>query len=236
MLFVDTSLASEAKKWIQEYEICSGITSNPAILLKDGQKDIKQVIKDLIEVADGYPINVELTKTSGLDSELINEAVEYVGNNKEQIIIKIPFWTNGRGLRLAKQLQKIDIQCNLTCLMSTEQVILAANANVEYISLFFRRIADYYKTQRSEFEDCYSFDMAQSIVFDSSKIIQEYGLSSQLIIGSIREPRDVTASLIAGADIVTVTPKILEQMFKHSKTDQTILEFDRAWEQLKNGK
>ena len=37
----------------------------------------------------------------------------------------------------------------------------------------------------------------------------------------------------AGAHIVTIPPKILEQMPYHPKTEETIREFDRAWEEFR---
>jgi len=36
----------------------------------------------------------------------------------------------------------------------------------------------------------------------------------------------------AGADIATITPKVLRQMVFHPKTEETIKEFDDAWKEF----
>lgn len=230
MLFVDSSNTNEIKKWICDYDVCRGVTTNPKILFQDNHPNIKKVIEDILKVSKGYPVNIELTRTNGTDKDLINEAAEYA-DNIENIVIKVPMWSDGRGLRIARQLQKIQIQTNITCCMNVEQVILAALAGANYVSLFFRRIVDYYISIGYSSEDAY--EIACKTVLSSSNFLSERGLGTQLIVGSIREPRDVTAALLNGTDIVTVTPNILDKMFQHPKSEETIKEFDEIWRQLK---
>lgn len=234
MLFVDSSNKDDVKRWIMDYQICEGVTSNPAILLKDGNKDIEKVIEDLLSVSRNYPVNIELTKTHASDDELVNEAAEYVDNLQERVIIKVPFWTDGRGIRIIKRLQKIGIRTNATCLMNCEQVLLAALAGADYASMFFRRIVDYNKTK--DYSSNEAYEIAFHEIQCAADILDSHALDTQLIAGSIREPEDVSVCLLHGCGIVTVTPKILEHMMQHSSTDSTILEFDKAWEQLKNVK
>jgi len=225
MLFIDTSNTKEIEKYIS-LGICNGITTNQKILQNC---NIKQTIQDILVVSEGYPINIELTKTSGTDDDLIAEATEYA-NQSKQIVIKIPMWGNGRGLRIAQRLQEIDIKTNITCCMSAEQVLLASLSGATYVSLFFRRIVDYQFSRLASHPE--SYQAACKIVSASSDLLSLYGSSTELIIGSIREPSDVTTCLLHGAGIITVPPKILEKMFQHPKTDETILEFDKAWTDL----
>jgi len=56
----------------------------------------------------------------------------------------------------------------------------------------------------------------------------------KIIVGSIRKPEDVTQAAIAGAHIITIPYKILIQMPFHKKTEETIAEFDRAWQEFKS--
>ena len=49
---------------------------------------------------------------------------------------------------------------------------------------------------------------------------------------SIRNLDHINHSYKAGADIVTLPPKIFEEMYKHSLTDQGLAQFDKDWKEL----
>jgi transaldolase len=212
-----------------ELGIISGITTNQKIFLQDKQTNIKKTIHNLIQISNKMPVNIELTKTSETDSELLSEAAEYSDVSKH-IVIKIPMWGDGRGLRIAKKLKSIGIQTNITCCMSTEQVIMASLVGADYVSLFFNRIIDYYFT-KPEYKAS-AYELACDTISASVRYLTENGIETQLIVGSIREPSDVTVALLKGADIVTVPPNILAKMFYHPKTEETIKEFDECWKKL----
>lgn len=60
-------------------------------------------------------------------------------------------------------------------------------------------------------------------------LIERDLLETQIIVGSIRKPQDVTEALKAGSHIVTIPYKIFLQMPYHAKTESTLKEFDDAW-------
>jgi transaldolase len=62
--------------------------------------------------------------------------------------------------------------------------------------------------------------------------VLERDTESRLICGSIRKPEDVEEIVTAGAHVVTITPKVLQQMPFHQKTEETIAEFDEAWKEF----
>jgi transaldolase len=55
-------------------------------------------------------------------------------------------------------------------------------------------------------------------------------LRAKIIAGSIRQPKDVVEAAIAGAHILTIPYKIMAQLPFHSKSEETIQEFDKAWQ------
>ena len=55
---------------------------------------------------------------------------------------------------------------------------------------------------------------------------------TKLIVGSIRKPGDVEEAANAGAHIITIPYKIMIAMPYHSKTEETIEEFDKAWQEF----
>ena len=65
------------------------------------------------------------------------------------------------------------------------------------------------------------FDLIQDIV----QIFDNYGLETEIIAASIRNPIHVTDCALAGAHIATVPYKVIEQMTKHPLTDAGIEKF-----------
>ena len=64
-------------------------------------------------------------------------------------------------------------------------------------------------------------DLIQDIV----QIFDNYGLETEIIAASIRNPIHVTDCALAGAHIATVPYKVIEQMTKHPLTDAGIEKF-----------
>jgi transaldolase len=151
---------------------------------------------------------------------MIEEAKEYSSWNPKNIVIKIPMFGNGRGLVLANKLHKLKIKTNVTCLTTTNQVVLAALSGATYASIFYCRVRD-------------AGGDPVKVLQDSKRIIQESGLQTKIIVGSIRKPEDVAEAAAAGAPIITITPKVLLQMPFSQKTEDTIKEFDQAWLEFK---
>lgn len=177
----------------------------------------------------GFPVSIELTRTLDRyeDKILIEEAEEYaeLGDN---VVIKVPMWGNGRGLRIAGKLLKIGIPVNMTCCISVNQAILACELGVEYVSFFFRRIMDYYSKQGS----LMSLKDTRDVLTDAVNIITSQCYDTKIIAGSIREQRDVVECFRLGVDIVTITPEIMEKLPFHPKTEETIKEFDKCWQEF----
>ena len=64
-------------------------------------------------------------------------------------------------------------------------------------------------------------------------IFDNYGFDTEIIVASIRSPRQVTDAAIIGADIATIPYKILEQMVSHPQTDLGIAKFEADWAKRK---
>ena len=64
-------------------------------------------------------------------------------------------------------------------------------------------------------------DLIQDIV----QIFDNYGLETEIIAASVRNPIHVTDCALAGAHIATVPYGVIEQMTKHPLTDAGIVKF-----------
>ena len=222
MLFIDSANVKEVAD-LGWWGCFRGVTTNPRIWLGSGQKYSKEAYKEnirrLCEVAEGNPVSVELT---GSVLGAVEEAQELHAINRDQIVIKVPMWPNGVGLKVIKLISDVDIRVNATCLMTATQAVLASDAGASYVSLFYRRMIDDMGEKQTDKE----FRVASDLIDQNL---------SPIIAGSIREPGDVIKCLDLGAQIVTVTPKIIKELPNHPKTEETIAEFDKAWREYIRG-
>jgi len=219
-IFLDTASVKEIRE-ILPWGIISGVTTNQKIFLVEKGVNFRDRVFEILSLVDG-PLSVELTKTAGSDDELVDEAREYSSWNPKNVVIKVPMFGDGRGLRIVNRLRKENIKTNMTCMMATNQVLLAAKVGATYASIFFNRVRD-------------SGGDPVRVIEESKRIIEEGGFSTRIIVGSIRKPEDLNEAAVAGAHIITIPYKILMQMPFHQKTEDTIKEFDQAWLEFKKG-
>ena len=100
----------------------------------------------------------------------------------------------------------------MTLIFTANQALLAARAGATYVSPFLGRLDDISTA---------GIDLIQDIV----QIFDNYGLETEIIAASIRNPIHVTDCALAGAYIATVPYKVIEQMTKHPLTDAGIEKF-----------
>jgi transaldolase len=216
-IFIDTASVLEIKN-ILPWGIISGVTTNQKIFLAEKGCDFKKRVMEILSLVDG-PVSVELTKTHAPDEEMIHEAIEYSKWNQKNLVVKVPMFGSGRGLRIVSELRRHKVKTNMTALMSTNQVILAARAGATFASVFFNRVKD-------------SGDDPVRVIRESKRVMEESAFPTRIIAGSMRKPEDVVEAAVAGAHIVTIPYKILVQMPYHTKTEETIAEFDKAWQEF----
>ena len=217
-IFLDTASVKEIREMLP-WGIIKGVTTNQKIFLAEKGVNFKDRVLEILSLVDG-PISVELTKTARSDDDLVQEAKEYSQWNPKNIVVKVPMFSDGRGLRIVSRLKKENIKTNMTCMITTNQVMLAAAAGATYASIFFNRVRD-------------SGIDPIKVIQESKRIIEEGRFPSKIIVGSIRKPEDVNEAAAAGAHIITIPYKILLQMPYHQKTEDTIKEFDQAWVEFK---
>ncbi len=211
-IFLDTASLKEIED-ISTWGIIDGVTTNQKIFLAEGGVDFKKRVLDICNVIDG-PISVETTQTSV--SELLDEAREYASWHKN-IVVKVAMYGNGNGLKVVSQLAREGIKTNMTVMMTFNQLVLATKAGATFVSLFYNRSKE-------------AGENADQIIKNYVSLARENGYKSRLIVGSIRTPEDVATAISAGAHILTIPTKILAQMPFSKRTEETIAEFDKAWQ------
>ena len=213
-IFLDTASLAEIEEFAR-WGIADGVTTNQKIFLSEGGVDFKKRVLDICGLVNG-PISVETTRTTV--PELIAEGKEYASWHGN-IVVKVAMYGDGRGLQVVNQLAKAGIKTNMTVMMTYNQLMLAAKAGATYVSLFYNRSKEAGQ------------DPAQ-IIRDYVATSKEQSIPARIIVGSIRTPEDVATAMAAGAHVMTIPSKVLRQMPFSKRSEETIAEFDKAWQEF----
>ncbi len=211
-IFLDTSKVKEVEKYMR-MGIIRGVTTNPTILLKDGVTGGRQAIKERsMEIANiiaPYPLSVEVTT---YDKQGMIDQARKISLWAENICVKITIHGPNGELENIEAVHELEtkhkVPINVTAMMSAQQCFLAALAGASYVSLFGGRVNNM------------GYNVCDEIV-KLRKVLDQFNLNSEIIVGSTREVLNVIEWLSAGAHIVTVTPHLLEGMLVHPYSKET---------------
>ena len=129
------------------------------------------------------------------------------GINRERILIKIA--STWEGIRAAEELEKEGIHCNLTLLFSFAQAIACAEAKVRLISPFVGRIMDWHKAKTGQ-EFSPTDDPGVRSVTRIYNYYKKYDYATEVMGASFRNVGEITE--LAGCDLLTISPKLLDQL------------------------
>uniref|UniRef100_A0A0A9W246 Transaldolase n=2 Tax=Lygus hesperus TaxID=30085 RepID=A0A0A9W246_LYGHE len=135
---------------------------------------------------------------------------EQLGISKERILIKLA--STWEGIQAAKILEKKHgVHCNLTLLFSHCQAVACAEAGVTLISPFVGRILDWY-VQKTGKKYTTEEDPGVQFVTNTYNYYKKYGYKTQVMGASFRNGGEIKA--LAGCDLLTISPKLLEELEK----------------------
>ncbi len=209
-LFIDTAHVEDIKKANDLGVIC-GVTTNPSLIAKEG-RDFVEVIKEITAIVDG-PISGEVKATTTDAEGMIKEGREIAAIHPN-MVVKIPM--TAEGLKAVKVLHSEGIKTNVTLVFTANQALLAARAGATYVSPFLGRLDDI-STE------------GVALIEDIVTIFDNYGLDTEIICASIRNPIHVTQCALAGAHIATIPYSVIEQMLYHPLTDAGIEKFKKDY-------
>ena len=215
-VFIDSSKIEEIEKY-HRMGIIRGVTTNPTIMFNDGvsggMSGIREHSIKIAKLVEPYPVSVEVFSND--KDTMLNQAREFASwapNINVKITIHGP---NGEldNLEVVTLLEnKHNIRVNVTAMMSAQQAYLAASAGATYVSIFGGRVNN----------------MGYNCIEEISKIrelLDAFNLKAQIIAGSTREVLNIVEWLLAGAHIVTATPKLIEGMIIHPYSKETVRQF-----------
>ena len=210
-IFLDTADTEIIEKYFST-GLVDGVTTNPSLIMKSGQNPEKvyQEIKD-IGVKD---ISMEVM---GSDLEMYDEGIRLYEKFGDVTTIKVP--CTREGLIVCKRLSEQNIRVNVTLIFCAAQAVLAAKAGAEYVSPFVGRLDD---------QSVAGLEVVRSI----TGLYQIHGIRTQVLSASIRSVQRAVRSWYNGARVVTMPPKVFDQMYDHILTDKGMEIFDNDWKSV----
>lgn len=130
-----------------------------------------------------------------------------IGIPRERILIKVA--ATWEGIRAAEQLQREDIDCNLTLIFNRTQALACAEAGVFLISPFVGRILDWY-VAHGEKPATIDDDPGVRFVRGVYDAFKRRGVSTVVMGASFRSTAQIEA--LAGCDRLTISPDLLQAL------------------------
>ena len=202
--FIDTADVDEIRT-LNETGMVDGVTTNPSLILKSGGK-IADVIAQICDIVDGT-VSAEVTAT---DFDMMMKEGKYLAGIASNVAVKVPLTIDG--LRTCRQLSDAGTMVNVTLCFSAAQALLAAKAGATFISPFVGRLDDVGQD-------------GLELIGDIIDIYAAYDFATEVLVASVRSPLHVVRAARMGADVATIPPSTLRQLYNHPLTDKGLKAF-----------
>jgi transaldolase len=207
--FIDTADIATIRE-LAATGLVDGVTTNPSLVAKTGRKFI-DVVAEICSVVPG-PVSAEVAAT---DHETMLAEGRRLARIAPNVVVKVPLTPDG--LKTCKKLADGGTAVNVTLCFSAAQAILAAKAGASFVSPFVGRL-----------DDIGSDGM--QLIADICEIYDQYPeFPTEVLVASVRHPIHVVQAAKLGADVATLPPAVLRQMFAHPLTDKGLAAFVADW-------
>ena len=205
-IYLDTASVGEIKKYTY---FIDGITTNPSLVSREGS-DMLATLESVSSVFN-KPVHIEVMSIKADD--MFIEGMSYFSVS-QNVIIKLPATMDG--FMACKKLSDSGVPTNITLCFSCSQAILAAKCNATYVSPFVGRLDD---------SGINGIERISNIV----EIYKKQEFQTSILAASIRSIDHVVECAKVGVDVITLPPKILEEMIKHDLTSKGLECFQRDY-------
>ena len=208
--FIDTADIDDIRE-LAATGMVDGVTTNPSLVAKTG-RPFADTIAEICAIVPG-PISAEVT---AIDADGMIEEGRKLAAIAGNVAVKVPLTVDG--LRACKTLSDAGTMVNVTLCFSAAQAILAAKAGATFVSPFVGRLDD-------------TGTDGIGLISDIVEIYANYpDFETEVLVASIRHPMHVVEAARLGAEVVTIPPKILGQLYNHPLTDKGLAAFLADWE------
>jgi transaldolase len=207
--FVDTAEIAEIRE-LAATGLLDGVTTNPSLIAKSG-RNILEVIAEICDVVSG-PVSAEVAATEY--KQMLAEAA-VLKKIAPNVTIKVPLTQDG--LKACYALSQEGTMVNVTLCFSAAQALLAAKAGASFISPFVGRLDDIGQN-------------GMDLIADIVQIYANYpAIKTEVLVASIRNPIHLIEAAKMGADVATIPPSVIKQLYRHPLTDSGLAGFMKDW-------
>lgn len=212
-IFLDSADVADIRRYA-DWGVVDGVTTNPSLVARSG-RNFEEVVAEICSIVDG-PVSAEVTAldAAGMVSE--GQRLAAIHSN---VVVKVPLVPEG--LKATTRLRADGIDVNVTLCFSLTQALLASKAGATYVSPFVGRLDDIGQNGMALIEE----------IVTAYRSYPE--LDTQVLVASVRSAEHVRQAALLGADVVTIPPKILDQMIAHDLTRKGLDAFLKDWAQRK---
>ncbi|HQT38338.1 MAG TPA: fructose-6-phosphate aldolase [Acidocella sp.] len=207
--FVDTAEIAEIRD-LAATGLLDGVTTNPSLIAKSG-RNILDVIAEICAIVPG-PVSAEVAATEY--AAMLKEAavLKAIAPN---VTIKVPLTPDG--LKACYALSQEGTMVNVTLCFSSAQALLAAKAGATFISPFVGRLDDIGQN-------------GMDLIADIVQIYANYpAIKTEVLVASIRNPIHLIEAAKIGADVATIPPNVIRQLYNHPLTSSGLAAFLADW-------
>lgn len=212
-IFLDTANIDEIRA-AADTGVLDGVTTNPSLVAKEA-RPFEDIIREICGIVDG-PVSAEVVST---DYQGMVDEARKLADIHDNVVVKIPLIRDG--IKAVSTVSEEGIRTNVTLCFSAMQGLLAAKAGATIISPFAGRLDDIGHD---------GMELCAELV----EIYENYGYTTEVLVGSVRSPKHVLEGALMGADIATIPTKVFDAMFRHPLTDKGLAAFLADWEKARD--
>ena len=167
---------------------------------------ILEIIPGRVSTEVNARLSYDIDKSIAEAREII-ALYDKAGVSRDRILVKLA--STWEGIRAAEILEKEGIHCNMTLLFGIHQAVAAAEAHATLISPFVGRILDWYKKDTGKDYKGADDPGVQSVT-TIYNYYKKFGYKTVVMGASFRNIGEITE--LAGCDLLTIAPKLLEEL------------------------
>ena len=169
-------------------------------------RKILEIVPGRVSTEVDARLSYDKEKTIAQAHDIIQQ-YEDAGIGRDRVLIKVA--STWEGIKAAEQLETEGIHCNLTLLFGLHQAIACAEAKVTLISPFVGRILDWYKKDTGK-DYVGAEDPGVKSVTEIYHYYKKFGYKTVVMGASFRNSSEIKE--LAGCDLLTIAPKLLEEL------------------------
>ncbi len=211
-LYIDSADLRQIKH-LNDYYPITGVTTNPSILVKE-KRPYLEVLKEIREViGDQKKIFVQVIGDTA--NEMLDEAKFINQQLSGAVVIKIP--VTQEGIKALKLLSSEDIPTLATTVYTAFQALIAAMSGAKYVAPYINRIDNLNEN-------------GVKVVSEIAQLFSMHNVSTKILAASFKNVQQIFNVCLAGAQMVTVGPELIEKFLAFPATSADVSEFKRQWQ------